>query len=700
MNRATPFIRLLLPFIVGIALGLYVDREIAGLGWTLVLALILLCFLAWRRYAYRYRWVFGVLATATLLAAGYARAVWHSELRLPDHLANSTDSTTNIRQMIGVVEEPPTLSERLKVPIRLKGIVLKGDTAMRACTGRVLLFMEADTVAKTLQYGQLISVGATVRPTEPVKNPYAFDYSRYLGLQQIYHTAFVRSDSCRVLDEGYGYWFWRVAYQQRQRLLEVLDIYFPKPAEKAIAAALLTGYKAELPDELRQAYVDTGSMHALAVSGSHIAVLYMGLLYLLGFLRRGGRRGVMVQTIVVLGIIWAFTLLTGAPPSVLRASVMFSLFLLGQTFFRNTPIWNTLAASAFLLLVFNPYLLADPGFQLSYAAVGGMVLFFPYFEKATPPLPKYFDWIRSIFLVGVAAQLGTLPLSLYYFHQFPVYFWLAGWVVVVGGAVFLWGGGLLLALHAVWPAFAKVLGWLLSALVQGMNSLIVLIQSLPGSVLGDVWITVWEATLWYGVIGVVAMLLSRASKAHWWWAGLGLLLVLGAVRLWRTRVQLNQRTIVVYHVSGATLIDCFDGENVYTLTDTVVTQKRETFAAQANRQALGMRGQQQIYLGIGSSTIRQIEYEPPLLSFYDRRLVLLDRALPPPSERPVPVDAIVLCHNAPVSVEACLQQYPTRMVVIDASVSRRKAAAWVADCQRLNVTVHEVYQKGAWIEKE
>ncbi len=312
--------------------------------------------------------------------------------------------------------------------------------------GNLLLFLQIDPQSEALRYGDRVVIRATVRPTEPPKNPHVFDYSRYLHFQNIHFQAFVKPDSLVRLSSGHGNFIWRAAFSCREKLLALLHEHFPTQDEYAVASALLVGYKDDLSDDLRTAYAETGSMHALAVSGTHVGFLYVGLFFLLQRLRLRGRWGRLVENVVLLSAIWAFTFLTGATASVLRASVMFSTYLLGKAMFRDASVWNVLAASAFGLLIYNPYFLFDAGFQLSYAAVAGMVFFYPRFYRVSPILPKWADYAWQVLLVGFAAQLGTLPLSLYYFHQFPVFFWLAGWVVVFGGAVFMAGGAALVVL--------------------------------------------------------------------------------------------------------------------------------------------------------------------------------------------------------------------------------------------------------------
>lgn len=691
--RNIPFLRLFLPFALGLALGGWLDRPLPGLGWALALGVGAVWLLASRGYAHGRRWQFGLAAHGVLVLAGYAHIVWHNEFRRPDHFSYQLREP---RVFVGTVYDAPGKGARLKIPVRLEAAGPSFDS-LQACSGNVLFFLEIDSATQIIRYGDHLALRATARPVEPPKNPHAFDYGRYLHFQNIHFQSFVRPDSLQLLSSGGGHALWRAAFFCRERLLTLLRAHFPTTDEFAVASALLVGYKDDLSDDLRTAYAETGSMHALAVSGTHVGVLYVGLLFLLKRLRGRSALGRWTQTIFILAAIWAFTFLTGATASVLRASVMFSTFLLGRGLHREASIWNILAASAFGLLLLNPYFLFDAGFQLSYAAVAGMVFFYPRLKKIVPiRLPGWAAEGWKILLIGVAAQLGTLPLSLYYFHQFPCYFWLAGWVVVLGGAVFLWGGALLVLLDWLSPAAAGWLGQALYGLVWGMNRLILGIQQLPGSVIGGVWLPGWATAVLYGILGsIAAALLTR--QARWLLTALGLLLVLGVARTWRAFGRLGQGQVAVYHLNKQRLVDFFDGENCVSLADSA-TPRQVLFTAQANRWAAGIRA---------DSLLRRdacfqksnLFVRPPFAQFFQQKIALIDDARwveagqPPP----VPVDVLLLSHDARVSIADCLRRFPCRVVVIDASNSWKNAGRWKNECRAQGVDCHDVRERGAWV---
>ena len=688
--RHIPFLRLFLPWLAGIAAGAYLEAPVPGLEYGLIAGSILLILSARMRYAYRFRWVYGTLLALILSGAGYWHVLRHDERRQEQHFRQVCPESV---VLAGVVYDAPVKGLRIKIPLRLEAAGVSADS-LRACCGNVLLFLTPGPAAEGLRYGDRIWVQAQPRPTEGPKNPHAFDYRQYLHFQNIHFQAFVKDSAFGLIDCGNGHALWRAAFGWRQKLLRVLREHFPGRDEYAVASALMLGYKDELSEELRTSYAETGSMHALAVSGTHVGLLYLGLLFVLKRIPWRGNYRRWGETALVLAGIWAFTLVTGATASVLRASVMFSAYLLSKAIRRQASIWNILGASAFGLLLVNPYFLFDAGFQLSYSAVAGIVYFYPQFQKITPPLPKWAAEGWKILLIGIAAQLGTLPLSLYYFHQFPVYFWLAGWVVVLGGAVFLWGGSVLVLLSALVPPAAEYLGVGLYYLLWGMNALIRGIQQLPGSVVPGIWINAWAAVLLGAFIWLLTWALSSRSPRILLVAFFCLLGLCISQMSWRVQA-IEQQQITLYHTNRNFLMDFFDGEKRFSWSDSLST-RQEQFAAQAQRWALGSQAAGRLTVA-GQND--HLYFQPPFVQFFDKKIIVVDspNLLEKQSKAAlVPVDVLILNGNPRLKIRDCLVYFPCQLIVFSAANSPKRIERWKQECREISLPFHDVQQQGAW----
>jgi competence protein ComEC len=690
--KAYPYLRLFIPFSAGIASGRLTEHPMAGLGLVLLVGGILGGYLAFHRFEYKNRWIFGAFVFTWFFGAGHFHASQFCERSNPDHFSYAKPFGP---WFAGWVYDAPSKGGKLKILLKVEATGA-GPDSLIPCTGNLLLL--ADTTDGPVHYGDRLVVEASAHPAEPPKNPHAFDYSRYLHYQNVHFQSFVKKGALHVVPDRMGSWLWFRAFEFRDRMLLSLRRYFPTREEYSIAEALLLGYQEDLPDEVRQAYAATGSMHALAVSGSHVSMLYAGILFFLARIRLRGKWGKIAEGLIVLGIIWAFTMLTGATASVMRASVMFTVYMTGKVFHRDASAWNVLALSAFILVLFNPYILFDAGFQLSYSAVAGLVFFYPRFYRNGPILPKWADLPWQTLLVGFAAQLGTLPLSLFYFHQFPVYFWLAGWLVVFGGAVFLWGGSALLVLEYLFPKAAFWLGKALYVMLWGMNRLIYLIQHLPGSVIEGIWLDAGDATLLsVGVVAFGALLVYR--KGIWLVATLSILLSVGIFRLFRNMDAVNRKEIVAYAVSKKGLIDFCDGNRVFSISDTL-TWKQMQFSAQSNRCAWEMVSSVQMHTESDSSfRSDNFLYDPPFIQFFTRRMALVGPKTLLEGRSPIALDVVILTGSPQTSIENLKKHFPCNLVVFDGSNSWKSVEKWKTECVQAEIAFYDIRTQGAWMDE-
>ncbi len=685
--RNTPFVRLVIPFTLGIILGNAAPTTTLQYDWAIVASLVaLLLALVGFRYERSIRWLFGSLLQLTLGVVGYFLVQHHNELNDARHFSNNL-VTQEVVLLRGVVSDAPVQGNKLKVLLRTELAYALGDSAGRPISGNLLLYVRTDSSKEnTLHYGDRVWVKAKPQPVQASTNPHSFDYRNYLHHQNIHYTAYLESADIHVESADNGNTIWAKAFQYRDGLLALLQAHFTTQDEYAVASALLVGYKEDLSDEIRQAYADTGSMHALAVSGTHVGLLYMGLLFLFQRLPLYGRRGRIIETLLILLAIWGFTFITGATASVLRASVMFTVYLVGKLLQRESNIWNTLAASAFGLMAYNPHFLFDAGFQLSYAAVAGMSYFYPMLQKVSPIIKyRWLDEGWKILLVGITAQLGTLPLSLYYFHQFPTYFWLAGWFVVLGGAVFLWAGALLILLDWLLPWVAHWLGWGLSYMLWGMNKIIYGIQLLPGSVVSGIWLEVWGVVLLYFVIASFGLGASARIKGPLL-ASCCALCILFLANTMRGIDQFGQKSISVYSTYKGSLVDIISGRDRVTVVANV-TPKQETFAAQGHRWASGVGHDTGQGIAIGHDTVvANIRVNNQIIQNGNLRLAIVDRPLNPHFNTiKIPVNAVLVRGNPVLHIEDLLRVFDTRKVVFDQSNTRRKIGQWKEQAEALGL---------------
>ena len=268
--------------------------------------------------------------------------------------------------------------------------------------------------------------------------------------------------------------------------------------ELAIINALLLGQRQDISKELTANYSKAGAIHILAVSGLHVGVILWMFSFVLKPLERY-KRGKGIKLALVLLFLWFFALLAGMSASVTRAVTMFSAIAIGQFFNKRNAIEQSLIFSMFLLLLLKPLFLFDVGFQLSYLAVFGIIWVQPVFYQLWKP--KYYIIVKGwqLFTVSLAAQIGVLPLSLFYFHQFPGLFFVSNLLIIPFLGIILSTGIIVLVLsyYSILPAFmVTIYGGIISVL----NKTVVFIAKQEAFLFSDISFSVVKMFLLYLLI--------------------------------------------------------------------------------------------------------------------------------------------------------------------------------------------------------
>lgn len=361
--------------------------------------------------------------------------------------------------------------------------------------GKALLYF--DRQAGTVPgFGEIYVVKGPLREVEGPKNPYEFNYRQYLATNQVFHQQFLRKDEFRKVGAAESRSLLWYAHQANMYTHRVFSEVLTGPGELGVAEAMIGGMRAELDAETLQWYTDTGTVHALAVSGMHIAILFWVLNAVFGlFLNR--RKLPFIAC--VLFFLWAYAIFTGLSPSVCRSTLMFTIFQVGIFLKRSGNPVNTLFFSALILLMIVPGWIRDVGFQLSYLAVLGILVLYPWLSRKLHFRQRPLQWLWEVTAVSVAAQVYTLPLTLYYFHQFPNYMLLANPVVGLISMPLLPVGLLLLFLFKV-PVAGFLLGYLFKGLIVVMNACVYFVHTLPAAVTHGLALSVTGVILMFGAI--------------------------------------------------------------------------------------------------------------------------------------------------------------------------------------------------------
>lgn len=690
--------RLLVAFLAGILLAIQFNHQIPGLPVAL-LALVLLLFLSKKiRGLYRYRWLPGVLLNLFFLLFGYGVTWQHHELNHASHFSKKIPPEGE-SYLVGHVAEAPIKKEKwVKIELRVRGAGSTADS-LKPATGNLLLYLERDSAAEALAYGDELVFSGRISVVEPPENPHAFDYGRYLHFQNIHYQAFVKQGRWGLVEKRAHFSAYGTAISLQNQFTEVLRRHLPTENEFAVGAALIFGYRTEVPEEVLTAYSQTGAMHILAVSGMHVGILFIILNFFLKQVKWRSRTWRIVRAVIFLVSIWAFALVTGASPSVMRSTVMFSFVVVGDAMHRNKNFYNTMSASAFCLLIYDPYWLLSVSFQLSYLAILGIVYFQPKIARLWVIENKAGNYLWQLNSVSLAAQLMTLPFTLLYFHQFPTYFWLSSLLLVPLSALELGTGLLLLLLDAIWQGGAWAVGWALWGMLWLGNESVMLIQKLPAALLDGIWIGGGVALLLYLALSGMMTAIS-SKKFRWVLVSLALLLAVGINYAFSEFRHLQNRQLTVYSIYKHSAIDFFDGEKAYSLVSQEISEKSLRYAVESNRFANGI---DEVEIFDFEDTTAHVTdhffYQNGLIQFYDTRLYVVSAPFTYTGEEKVQVDYLLMRGTPKVELENLIEVFDFQQLIFDASNKKWKVEEWKIQCEQSGIDYFDIETDGAFVVK-
>lgn len=391
-------------------------------------------------------------------------AVWQFWSKDPLYVRNHFSHFELDNYVVDITEEPKAKSG----VIRFSAEVIGGYSQGRfiATTGKIMISLKS-RVKGPFQYADRIWLAGKMVSVPPPLNPLEFDYKEHLERADIYHQIFLHADNYTLIVQGVSQStdITGMALETRGYLLKKMRNYFEKEEHFSIVAALIYGFRNNLDEDTIRAFTNTGTVHILSVSGMHVAVLF-GFLSLVFRYIPWPLMLNWLPVAITFSVIWIYAFITGLDPPITRAAIMISFVLSAQYFKRNSSTLNALVAAATVILLCAPKAITNVGFQLSFLAVLGMILFLPIFEKMIVAKNLILRFFRDTVGISIAAQILTTPLTLYYFGQFPTYFLLANLLVDFPSTLAMYLGFVMTINPIDW--LNEILGILLENLIRFM----------------------------------------------------------------------------------------------------------------------------------------------------------------------------------------------------------------------------------------
>jgi competence protein ComEC len=695
-----PMARLLFPFMGGILMASILPIPTF---YLISIESILVFFLSiWvlgfhKYHSFPRRWFSGFIIVLIFFVFGCMNPSLQSPFQKTQHYSNQESVTAYLFQISQAFTETEKTYKNLG---EIKAVYNSQDSCWHASKGFVLLYFQKQD-SFPLHYGDKIICNTPLQEIQSPQNPNAFDYKHFMELKGIKHQCFIKEKDWQKVGYDNSFSIQALAIKLRIRLLKVIDKLGYSENNKALAAALLVGYDEYLSDDLRSHFSASGAMHILCVSGLHVGIIYMICNVLFGFLSKI-KYGVQLKTMLILAILWFYALMTGFSPSVIRASILFSFIMLGRVFHRRGNPYNSLAASAFFLLLVNPNLIYNIGFQLSYAAVFSIF----YSQNKIFNLVKYRTVLGrktgALLSVSIAAQLGTFPLAIYYFHQFPNYFLLTN-LAVIPLAFAVVSSGILVLIIGLTGFSTSILGLGLAAFLKlGLSSLdkgVELIDKLPYAISPNLDLSKMEVFLLYlSIFSLLSFLFYARRK---WIYPLLISLILFEFSLCDKNIrQARQQTWTVYKTNGFSAMDFIWKRKslVYGDSAFIHSPSLEKYILKENHIKRRILEEEQYPTGtnVNADWVKILNHR--IILFNALRVVYLDKAqYECKFEKPLVIHYLVIAKDAKIDFARLKQEYDFKYLIFDSSNSlwyRKKMEQRAAE---LKIPFWDVNQQGAFV---
>ncbi len=661
-----PTIAITLGFMLGIVAGNRMKPDPASIFPILLAQLFLLfCLLIWSRKAPKINFFFGIFVYLLSVSCGLFVFASHYQPNHNKHYSNwhKTAEPVVIKGVISEELKPNAYAYRYFLEVQQINQLER--------KGKLLVSFSKTNTAQPPTVGTVLLVKGIIEALPKPKNPNQFDYAQYLEKSNVFHQIHLKDTNFRhlAIEKKLPYFLQKYRLYIRDNLAKN-DI---PQTRLALIQALLLGQRQEIDSVSIQNYSKAGAIHILAISGLHIGILLFLFKWLLSPLRRASHGTLQLGSLLLL--LWMYALLSGLSPSVVRAVTMFSFVSIGIYLQRATNIFNTLAVSILMILLFKPSFLFEVGFQLSYSAVLAIVVLQPIMKQFWYPKNKIGNYFYQILTVSVAAQIGVLPLSLYYFHQFPGLFFVTNLVLIPLLTVILVVGIFVIITYSLHLSI-PFLNWTLSETVGVMNDYVAWIASFEKFVFSEIPFSEFLLVVLYGVLLSLIVVVKKPSYLRLQWLLLALLsfqLVYFGSRL----VASQSEEAILFQHSQKTVLTLKHKKEITVFTnDTLATQQYI------------LKNYKQSVFG----KIVAVKEVPNVLYLSSKKLLIVDKHSI--YKIPEKAEIIVLTDSPKINLERMIEYHRPEIIVADGSNYLNRIAKWKKTCLKKNIPFHATYEKG------
>lgn len=667
-----PLSKIILGHLLGVLIGFYAKPSLEITLSILALAFFLctIAFLFQKKW-HQSNYLVTFLAVFCSVSIGMLTLVFHTETNYKNHYTHH-DSFFEKDNLLRI-----SILEKIKTtPKNQRYIAQINQVDQTQTTGKVLINIAKENAPKNIETGTQILVRAQLLKNKPPYNPNQFDYGRYLENQQIYAQLYLKSKTYLIapfVEKNIGYYIASI----RTKIIQNLEKSDFATQERNVALALILGQRQELSPEVMQDYQFAGAIHILSVSGLHIGYIMIFLNFIMRPISNN-KKGLFIKLLITITSLWFFAFITGMSASVVRSVVMFSFVTMAYYLRRGKNAYYTILVSLYLILLFQPYFLFDVGFQLSYLALFFIIWLQPLMANLWKPKNSINKTIWDILTVSFAAQIGTLPLSLYYFHQFPglffatnlIVFPFLGFIMVLGIVV------VILASISITPNFLiKPLEWSIYAMDYCINW----IASFKSFVIQDLSFNTYLLVSVYFCTITLIIWLKKPQFYKLVWVLMSIVVLQFS---WiKTQYHSHKKEeLIVFSQKKNSMIALRKGQEVRLYgTDSILKNASTNTTLKS-------------YLTANFSFIKKKLPIKNYLYFKKNKILILDSTgVYLTKNQP---DVILLTQSPAINIDRLLTILHPKIVVADASNFKSMQRNWRKSCQKKSIPFHSITEKG------
>ncbi len=661
-----PLAKISIFFIFGILFSKYFSLNPILVFTTLVVSILIL----FAVYFKKLKSFFGSLSLIISFLFGIATCVFHNETLKSNHYIHG------IENLKSDTDFEITVLEKLKnsaTNYRYKVEVVQINNQLK--TGKLILNIKNEATIPILKIGSHLKLKGSIYKNRNPNNPSQFDYAKYLENQQVYGQVYVYPEDIKIgnsIDKNLNYY----AAELRNTIIFNLKKNNFNSKELNVVIALILGQQQDISPEILKDYQYAGAIHVLSVSGLHVGFILIFITFLLKPIPNS-KLGSLSKVIITLLSLVLFGVLAGLAPCVLRSVVMFSFLTIGNYLKRSVNIYHTLLVSILVILLFEPSFLFDVGFQLSYIALFFIVWLQPLFSSIYIPKNKLVGYFWDIITVSFAAQIGTLPLSIYYFHQFPGLFFITNLiilpfltlilalgvvVVILAGFDFVWLPMMHTLEKSIW-LLNKVIGW---------------VASFEDFIFKDVPITIY---MMWNLYLIIILFIIWAKKPSFTKLTISLVSVLlFQILLFQTKFKTSKTSeFIVFSQRKSTLICERNGKsNTIFANDSVLKKLNQNTVLKS------------FLVANFNSEILKKELKN-LYYFKKNKIVVLDEKTSLIGEK---MDVLILINSPKINLERLFLTQKPKQIVADGSNYKSYVKIWRKIAKKYNVLFHDTSENG------